>query len=62
MITREASTRIAKFAFEYARTHHRKKVSAIHKANIMKLADGLFLKCCQEVSQDYPELQYDEVS
>ncbi|PIO48346.1 MAG: isocitrate dehydrogenase (NAD(+)) [[Chlorobium] sp. 445] len=61
VITREASTRIAKFAFEYARTHHRKKVSAIHKANIMKLADGLFLKCCQEVSQDYPELQYDEV-
>ncbi len=61
VITREASTRIAKFAFEYARTHHRKKVSAIHKANIMKLADGLFLKCCQEVSQDYPEIQYDEV-
>ncbi|MFN3385066.1 MAG: isocitrate dehydrogenase (NAD(+)) [Candidatus Thermochlorobacter sp.] len=61
VITREASTRIAKFAFEYARTHHRKKVSAIHKANIMKLADGLFLKCCQEVSKDYPEIQYDEV-
>lgn len=61
VITREASTRIAKFAFEYARTHQRKKVSAIHKANIMKLADGLFLKCCQEVSKDYPEIQYEEV-
>ncbi|KER09593.1 MAG: isocitrate dehydrogenase [[Candidatus Thermochlorobacteriaceae] bacterium GBChlB] len=61
IITREASTRIAKFAFEYARVHHRKKVSAIHKANIMKLADGLFLKCCQEVAQDYPDIQYNEV-
>jgi isocitrate dehydrogenase (NAD+) len=61
IITREASTRIAKFAFEYARTHQRKKVSAIHKANIMKLADGLFLQCCQEVSKDYPEIQYEEV-
>lgn len=61
VITREASTRIAKFAFEYARAHKRKKVSAIHKANIMKLADGLFLKCCQEVAKDYPEIEYNEV-
>ncbi|MCS7013849.1 MAG: isocitrate dehydrogenase (NAD(+)) [Chloroherpetonaceae bacterium] len=61
IITREASLRIAKFAFEYARTHHRKKVTAVHKANIMKLADGLFLKCCQEVAKDYPEIQYDEI-
>mgnify|MGYP005842022527 CR=1 FL=1 len=61
VITRDASTRIAKFAFEYARSHKRKKVSAIHKANIMKLADGLFLKCCQEVSKDYPDIEYNEV-
>ncbi|MFQ3598486.1 MAG: isocitrate dehydrogenase (NAD(+)) [Chloroherpetonaceae bacterium] len=61
VITREASTRIAKFAFEYARSHKRKKVSAIHKANIMKLADGLFLKCCQEVAKDYPDIEYNEV-
>jgi isocitrate dehydrogenase (NAD+) len=61
VITREASLRIAKFAFEYARSHKRKKVSAIHKANIMKLADGLFLKCCQEVAKDYPEIEYNEV-
>ncbi|MCS6987922.1 MAG: isocitrate dehydrogenase (NAD(+)) [Chloroherpetonaceae bacterium] len=61
VITREASLRIAKFAFEYARQRRRKKVSAIHKANIMKLADGLFLKCCQEVAKDYPEIEYNEV-
>lgn len=61
IITRDASLRIARFAFEYARQHQRKKVSAIHKANIMKLADGLFLKCCQEVAKDYPDIAYNEV-
>ena len=49
IITREKSMRIAKFAFDYAREHNRKKVTCIHKANIMKLSDGLFKACCKEV-------------
>ena len=61
IITRTASLRIAKYAFEYARLHHRKKVSAVHKANIMKLSDGLFLRCCREVAADYPDLSYNEL-
>lgn len=61
IITRDASTKIALFAFKYAKDNGRKKVSAIHKANIMKLADGLFLTCCQEVAAKYPEIEYDEV-
>ena len=44
-----ASTRVAEYAFKYARDNGRKRVSAIHKANIMKMADGLFIKCCREV-------------
>ena len=51
IITEKASTRIAEFAFEYARRHGRKRVTAVHKANIMKLGDGLFLKCVQEVAR-----------
>src|SRR5215218_8040290 len=51
IITRYASTRIARFAFEYARAHGRKKVTAVHKANIMKLSDGLFLQCFRNVSK-----------
>ena len=54
VITRTASLRIAKAAFEYSRKNGRKKVTAVHKANIMKLADGLFLRCCREVAQEYP--------
>src|SRR5579864_3661157 len=50
IITRNASMRIARAAFEWARREGRKKVSSIHKANIMKLSDGLFLKCCREVA------------
>lgn len=61
VITRTASERIARYAFEYVRTNGRKKVAAIHKANIMKLADGLFLRCCREVAQQYPEIQYKEL-
>jgi isocitrate dehydrogenase (NAD+) len=61
IITEKASTRIAKYAFEYARTHGRKRVTAVHKANIMKLSDGLFLDCCRAVSKGYPEVQYDEM-
>jgi isocitrate dehydrogenase (NAD+) len=60
IITRTASTRIAKFAFEYALTHGRKRVTAVHKANIMKLSDGLFLKCFREVAQDYPNIEADD--
>jgi isocitrate dehydrogenase (NAD+) len=60
IITAEASTKIARFAFDYARKHKRQRVTAIHKANIMKLSDGLFLECTRTVSRDYPEVQYDE--
>lgn len=60
IITEKASTRIAKFAFDYARTHGRKRVTAAHKANIMKLSDGLFLKCFRDVSKEYPEIQADD--
>jgi isocitrate dehydrogenase (NAD+) len=60
IITAKASTRIARFAFEYARNNKRKKVHAIHKANIMKLSDGLFLRCSRDVAKEYPEISYGE--
>lgn len=60
IITRKGSTRIAKSAFDYAKKHGRKKVHSIHKANIMKLSDGLFIKCTKEVSEAYPEVAYAE--
>ena len=60
IITEAASTRIARYAFEYARRHGRRRVTAIHKANIMKLSDGLFLDCFRRVSEDYPEIQADD--
>ncbi len=60
LITRKGSLRIARSAFEYARKHGRKKIHAIHKANIMKLSDGLFLRCCKEVAAEYPEITYAE--
>ncbi|KAJ0254382.1 Isocitrate dehydrogenase [Hirschfeldia incana] len=55
------SERIAKYAFEYAYLNNRKKVTAVHKANIMKLADGLFLESCQEVAKKYPSIAYNEI-
>jgi isocitrate dehydrogenase (NAD+) len=61
IITEKASTRIARFAFDYSRTHARKRVSAVHKANIMKLSDGLFLDCCRKVAKDYADVAYDEI-
>lgn len=61
IITEKASTRIARFAFEQARKLGRKKVSAVHKANIMKLSDGLFLDCCRKVNREFPEIAYEEV-
>jgi len=61
VITRTASIRIAEYAFQYARKNGRKQVAAIHKANIMKLADGLFLRCCRETAKNYPEIEYKEL-
>jgi isocitrate dehydrogenase (NAD+) len=59
-ISVEGSRRIVKFAFDYARANKRKKVTAIHKANIMKFADGLFLRVAGEVAKDYPEIQFED--
>ncbi len=60
IITEKASTRIARFAFDHARKNKRKKIHAIHKANIMKLSDGLFLRCSRAVAKEYPEITYGE--
>lgn len=60
-ITRAGSERIARYAFEYARKNKRKSVAAIHKANIMKLTDGLFLRVCGEVAKEYPEIEFRDV-
>jgi isocitrate dehydrogenase (NAD+) len=60
IITEHASTRIAEFAFAFARRHGRKRVTAIHKANIMKLGDGLFLECARRVAARSPDIAYDE--
>lgn len=60
-ITRKGSERIARYAFELAKKTGKKKVAAAHKANIMKMSDGLFLKVCQEVSQDYPHIEFRDV-
>ncbi len=61
VITKFCSERIAKYAFEYAYLNNRKTVTAVHKANIMKLADGLFLESCREVAKKYPVIKYNEV-
>lgn len=61
IITEKASTRICQFAFEYAVQHGRKKVSAVHKANIMKLSDGLFLDCFRRVAREFPSITAEEV-
>jgi isocitrate dehydrogenase (NAD+) len=61
IITEKASTRIAKFAFEYAKRHGRKKIHAIHKANIMKLSDGLFLRSVRAVAAQFPAVEYKEL-
>jgi isocitrate dehydrogenase (NAD+) len=60
IITDAASTRVATFAFEYARKHARRRVTAVHKANIMKMGDGLFLKCVRKVAERYPDIQCDD--
>ncbi len=61
VITKTASMRIAKAAFEFAKREDRSKVTAIHKANIMKMSDGLFLRCCREVSAQFPTIEYTEM-
>jgi isocitrate dehydrogenase (NAD+) len=60
IITARASTNIARFAFDYAQAHGRKRITAVHKANIMKLSDGLFLSCFREVAKDYPNIEADD--
>jgi len=60
IITERASTRIAQFAFQYARRNGRARVTAIHKANIMKLSDGLFLESARRVAREYADIKYDE--
>merc|ERR1712107_783038 len=61
VVTREKSHRIAKSAFYYATKNGRKNVTAVHKANIMKLGDGLFLRCCQDVAALYPNIEFDQM-
>jgi isocitrate dehydrogenase (NAD+) len=61
IITEKASTKIAKFAFDYARANHRKKIAAVHKANIMKLSDGLFLECARKMSMKYKSIGFSDV-
>jgi isocitrate dehydrogenase (NAD+) len=61
IISETASRRIVKFAFEYARAHQRKRVTAGHKANILKFSDGLFLASAREVAKDYPDIKFDDI-
>jgi isocitrate dehydrogenase (NAD+) len=61
VITREASARIARFALEYARRRGHRKVTAVHKANIMKLSDGLFLECAREVAGGFPDVEFEDM-
>ena len=58
LITHKASMRVAEFAFQYARSTGRKTVTAVHKSNIMRRADGLFLSCCDEVAKRFPDIRY----
>ena len=61
IITEKASTRIARFAFDFARREERKRITGVHKANIMKLSDGLFLECFHKVAEEYPEIRADDI-
>ncbi|GAA5847810.1 hypothetical protein JCM9279_006644 [Rhodotorula babjevae] len=60
LITHEASNRVARYAFEYARANNRLHVTAVHKAPIMKMSDGMFLRACRELAPEYPDVKYDE--
>lgn len=61
IITHDRASRVANYAFEHASMSGRKKVTAVHKANIMKLVDGLFLDCCREAAEKYPNIEYEEM-
>lgn len=61
LITKAASMRVAEFAFEFASSLGRKGVTAVHKSNIMRRADGLFLQCCSEVAGRYPNVKYNDM-
>ncbi|KAG9322270.1 hypothetical protein KVV02_006693 [Mortierella alpina] len=61
LITKDASDRCARYAFNYAKETGRNRVTAVHKANIMKLSDGLFLSSCQEVAREFPEVKFDDL-
>ncbi len=61
IITRERSMRVAEYAFQFAEANGRRKVTAVHKANIMKSADGLFLECCKEVAQRFPHIEFESM-
>jgi len=60
LITEAASRRVAEYAFEYAKSNGRRTVTAVHKANVMRMSDGLFLKCCRETAEKYPEIRFEE--
>lgn len=60
LITEEASSRVAEYAFQYAKDNNRTKVTAVHKANIMRMSDGLFLRCCRDMAEKFPEIQFEE--
>lgn len=60
LITEDASMRVAEYAFQYAKDNNRSKVTAVHKANIMRMSDGLFLRCCRRVAEKYPEVKFEE--
>ncbi|XP_022219488.1 probable isocitrate dehydrogenase [NAD] subunit alpha, mitochondrial isoform X2 [Drosophila obscura] len=60
LITEEASKRVAEYAFQYAKNNNRKKVTVVHKANIMRMSDGLFLRCVRDMSQKFPDIQFEE--
>uniref|UniRef100_A0A1A9WQE6 Isocitrate dehydrogenase [NAD] subunit, mitochondrial n=1 Tax=Glossina brevipalpis TaxID=37001 RepID=A0A1A9WQE6_9MUSC len=62
LITKEASMRVCKYAFEYAKKNQRKKVTAVHKANVMRMSDGLFLNSAKEVAKQYPDIPFDEMN
>ncbi|HZS52151.1 MAG TPA: isocitrate/isopropylmalate family dehydrogenase [Bryobacterales bacterium] len=61
IITERASLRISRFAFDFARRHGRRKISVVHKANIMKMSDGLFLRCARAAAAEFPEIQHEEI-
>lgn len=60
LITEEASRRVAEYAFTYAKNNNRKKVTVVHKANIMRMSDGLFLRCVRDMAEKFPEIQFEE--